>query len=639
MGFRFIAVMLALGFVPCVCVAQVPSGAICVEAEEYMVSDPALSAAESIFSSGGLYVSIAPEAVADRRQADVIELDIPESHDSYTLWVRCAGVNLGCAKGEGDFAWHDTQRADWAWHNLGPVTPDGKQLTIAVASPLSPNLGTYAVDCLLFTPDASFTPSGIYRSVLGPGEEPPVPAPPSSEAAAQPVNVTITAQPDGPRVSRYLASANCHGAARHCPDLAAWDDTMERFFAGNLLVVLESARREPDADGLWWNFAPIDEFIRKAKDVWRVEDLVFLPQWWIEGWDRKSDPTEEQFAKSSEALSQLVERYGMPGPLFVKYWMCCDEWPGLTYWQEHPESFARHYGRLVEMVKSVNPDLLVGGPVDCYPNSAIIRALLRECPMLDFIAWNLFVTNRGDYPLPQLFARTSALKKQVEASRELSREILGKELPVMVSSYHANFRAWDPPDIRLTTPAIGVWNALALVYLGQGQAFSGVIYNVRSFDCGLFGPEDTYAVRAGVQSDALPGDAVNVRPLARVHDFVNRRIAGQRMSDVQQDDLQAGIEVLATFDEGEGHAVVIVNATGTPREVHVALTPFAMAPYAGFELPSEFLYCDQNTVTAGNGLFFASDGKAILNMPGISAWCLHVPAPEQATPAGAREAQ
>ena len=53
----------------------------------------------------------------------------------------------------------------------------------------------------------------------------------------------------------------------------------------------------------------------------------------------------------------------------------------------------------------------------------------------------------------------------------------------MVSSYNMNFHAWDPPDTRMASPIGGVWNALALVHLARGGAFSGVMYNVLAMDC------------------------------------------------------------------------------------------------------------------------------------------------------------
>ncbi|HJN16399.1 MAG TPA: hypothetical protein QGH10_12930, partial [Armatimonadota bacterium] len=317
-------------------------------------------------------------------------------------------------------------------------------------------------------------------------------------AVMQKLNVEVRSDPDGERVSPFLASASCHGLKRHTLKNDGWQRSMNRLFGGNLLVLLQGAYKKPDEDGNWWDFEAIDTFIREARETWDVEELMFLPQWWIGEWDGKSEPTAEQFDRSSQALTQLVQRYGVAGPLQVRYWVACDEWSGAEYWTANPEKFAEYYAGLVRDIKAVSTDLMVGGPVDAWPSSAIVEALLKECPELDFIAWNLFICGSADFPLDQLFAKTSALEREVLRSRQLSREILGKELPVMVSSYNVNFHAWDPPDTRMASPIGGVWNALALVHLARAGAFSGVMYNVLALDCGMFGPRYGYAITAGM---------------------------------------------------------------------------------------------------------------------------------------------
>ena len=227
--------------------------------------------------------------------------------------------------------------------------------------------------------------------------------------------------------------------------------------------------------------------------------------------------------------------------------------------------------------------------------------------------------------LSQLFQRTESLRTHVEASRRIAREILGRDVPVMVSSYNLNFHAWDPPDYRLAAPIGGVWNASALVHMAQGGAHSGVLYNVLALDCGLFGPGDPFAVRAGIQSAALPKDEVNVRPMARVHDFFKQHIGGRPMCRVDIDRQDAGSQVLATHTPEAGHAVVLVNPTGATRRAGLTLAPFARTPYAGFDLPTTYLYCNETTVTAGSGVFFSPEGTAAFTLPRYSAWCLDLP--------------
>lgn len=456
----------------------------------------------------------------------------------------------------------------------------------------------------------------------------------AGEAPAQAgaVRVVVEADPEGRLVSPYLVSANCHGLRRHTPDNEAWDAAMRRVFGGSLLMLLESARREPDENGDWWDFEAIDVFITRARDVWEVEELAFLPQWWIQGWTQEEEPTPEEFAHSSRALVQLVERYGRPGPLFVRYWMASDEWGGGKFWEANPDSFARHYAALVRQIKAVNPKLLVGGPVDPWPRARHIQALLRECPELDFIAWNLFITGSAETPLADLFRRTPVLGAQVERSREMAREILGRELPVMVSSYNMNFRAWDPPELRMAAPVGGAWNALALSSMARAGAFSAVMYNVLALDCGMFGPADGYAQRGGWQPQEPPAEGMLVRPLAFAHEFFRRNVAGTVNSRVEVTGAdKEDLSVLATLGPDASHTVVMVNYAKAPRTVTLALRPFRRTASVDFRLPTEFLYCDTTGLRRGEGLFFSVDGKADFAMPPYSAWCLKT-APGSATP-------
>ena len=442
-------------------------------------------------------------------------------------------------------------------------------------------------------------------------------------AQAGAVRVVVEADPEGRLVSPYLVSANCHGLRRHTPDNDAWDAAMRRVFGGSLLMLLESARREPDENGNWWDFEAIDAFISRARDVWEVEELAFLPQWWIHGWTQEAEPTPEQFGHSARALVQLAERYGRPGPLFVRYWMACDEWAGGKFWEGNPESFARHYAELVRMIKAVNPDLLVGGPVDPWPRSRHIAALLRACPELDFIAWNLFITGSAETPLARLFRGTPALGAQVERSREMAREILGRELPVMVSSYNMNYRAWDPPELRMAAPVGGVWNALALSSMARAGAFSAVMYNVLALDCGMFGPADGYARLGGWQPGEPPAEGMLVRPLAFAHEFFRRNVAGTVNSRVEVTGAdEEDLSVLATLGPDGSHTVVMVNYAEAPRTVTLALRPFRRTASVDFRLPTEFLYCDTTGLRQGEGLFFSPDGEADFAMPPYSAWCL-----------------
>lgn len=424
-------------------------------------------------------------------------------------------------------------------------------------------------------------------------------------------------------ISPFLASANCHGLQRHCLDHPEWDRLMREFFGGNLLVLLERARREPDEKGAWWDVAACDEFISRARERWQTRDLMFLPQWWLAGWDGASPPTEEQLELGTAVLLQLVRRYGLPEEAPpVTYWVMLDEWSNGKYWQAHPEEFARVYTRLVRAVKSVNPALRVGGPVDAWPNREIITALLEACPDLDFVAWNLFVTGSATTPDADVFRRTEALGRNVRMCRELSREIRGIELPVICTSYNLNHHAWDPPDLRLAEPLGGVWNALALTTFAQAGCESAVIYNVLALDCGLFGPRDGFAEKAGLLAGPPAGGGMHVRPLARVHRFFKQYVAGaSRCSATVTGDAPDLSVLAATRPDGQS-VLVVVNAGEEHRRVRLLLEPSPFADKARSGRPSSYLYCDPHGMREGRGQMFRVDGTGVLPMPSYSAWCL-----------------
>ena len=78
-----------------------------------------------------------------------------------------------------------------------------------------------------------------------------------------------------------------------------------------------------------------------------------------------------------EVLLQAVRRYGAKESRHhFRYWLMSDEWPCGGYWKENPKQFAQYYARLVRAAKAVNPELIVGGPADCFPNYGIIAELL-----------------------------------------------------------------------------------------------------------------------------------------------------------------------------------------------------------------------------------------------------------------------
>jgi hypothetical protein len=192
----------------------------------------------------------------------------------------------------------------------------------------------------------------------------------------------------------------------------------------------------------------------------------------------------------------------------------------------------------------------------------------------------------------------------------------------MVSSYGPNWRAWSPRDYKLAQPIGGVWNALALNYMVEEKCFSGVSYNIIARDCGLFGPGDPFARGGNMVSRSMDPAEINIRPYARVHHFFKKNIAGTRLNKLKISGNNEKVSIISTVDKTGNQNIVAINFSENPRLMTIKITPFVMPQYSGFDLPSEFLYCDQYNVRSGKGFFFSSKGQAKLYMPPFSSYCI-----------------
>ncbi|MFA6569164.1 MAG: hypothetical protein WCS96_13210 [Victivallales bacterium] len=605
-----------------------PKNAILYEAENYHIKQHGFAPEEFLHVSGGKFIAQNIKAAENKNDVEIFRVEFPSG--TYTVWACSVGIDLGIAGPLLGVKKVNTMSAEWQWHNMGTFSEKqmGNSCSIMVMSSQNNPFPKGGLDCVILAEDAGFIPKGVYAG-YSPDAANMTLNPQADKRTGEPVesiiDVKVFPERKGYKISKYLASANAHGLGRHIIDNPEWDATMESLFSKNILAPLFNVRKTPDESGLWWDFKEIDEFVLRAKQRWHVDELLMFPAWWlndtITGKRKQEEYTQEDLDKGEQVIMQLVNRYARPGPLYCKYWVLEDEWPGTKYWQDHPRQFAEYYAQLLRKVKSVNPDVKVGGPVDCWPQDPFIAIFLKYCPEIDFIAWNMFTTGRPDTPLKNLFHGAARFSSYINSSRQLGEKILNRELPVMVTSYGPNFHAWDPPDFKLAQPVIGTWNALVLSYMAEAKCFSGMSYNVRAADCGLFGPSDPYAIKSKMLPPDIDKNIINIRPAARVVSFFKNNISGGDFNEISSAGDKDEFSVIAASKEKEV-AIVIVNYSDKTKNVNIAVEPYERTAYSGFQLPDEFLYCDEHKVSDGRGLLFSEKGTTTLEMPAYSTWCL-----------------
>ena len=590
------------------------------------------------FCCDGKYLRINtkyPQYTSPDKKVEMFTADFP-SGGEYTVWARSRRLRLGIAGPLLEMEERDTYSRDWTWHNLGRHGPRSVGGTFSVFA--LPRGGKWeedhGLDSVLLIPDPEYTPSGTYFGIQGvdgviaagadPGSRP---AGTPRTASAAPKNTILRTQVsvhtgggEG-RIGKYVASALIYpwgvqdtrrGTQEPHPEEHHF--LMKEFLTDNLAVLIFGpASKKPNAEGEWWDFGGIDRAVSNCRERYGAEDIMFLvtgqPIRSPIGFDRNEDrpPTPEQQEHARGILMQLVRRYGTPGPRFVKYWTPLDEGVSTGYWAKNPAKAAEYLASLVQAMKEFNSDLVVGMWRRCWPSSQLSAEFLRHSEQLDMVSWNLFICGRADTPLPELFRRTGTLGNHVAASRGLSRDIRGRELPVDLV-YGMNYRYWDPPDMRFAHPVGGVWQALALSHVASAQAFIASCYSLWL----MTGPPD----RVG-------GEFTHARANLRVLLFFKKHMAGASLNRVDIGGERDGFCFLSASKSQGTQSMVAVNSAAHPRLVTVELQPTPQAAeYTGFQWPADYVYCDLHTAREGKGVFFNAKGRTELTMPPYSALCL-----------------
>lgn len=583
-----------------------PVGAMLFEAERY-VSDKRLHTSEDVQVSGGAYVFWKKTEISDYFNA--ISVPFPPA-GTFTVWICQSGSEF-CLKNDQnkEVKWIWTRDKAFTWRSFGSFSAKDIGRYFSVMSPpkIIAGIDEGRIDAVLLSPDADFVPAGIYGDSVTRAE----PAPQITMAAATNI-VAIDYTVEGGPISPWLASANINSPSRHLITNRAWDETMRNFFGGRIVRVQVGPKKEPDAAGIWWDFATLDEFFFRATNVWGVRAILCSPNYQIMGWDKKSAPTEEMLSNTAIRLTQLVKRYGTGSRPAAEYWETANEWWG-GYWEKNPEEFHRSYIYLSEVIRGLNPRLKIGGPTDAYPTPERIETLAKRYTNLAFISWHMYATGRADTPDEKIFVMANNIKKSAEHARKLARA-LGRDLPLIISEYHINYKAWDPADPRCANGTGGVWNAFVLSKLAATGCLAAMVHDVAPGVYGLFSPRDSFSEKLGIIPPLPPvpgvGDPVSTRPIGAVHQFYTENIAGGKLASVTVKEDSPLINVLAATSATGKHVVVVINASSTVQRFLLDSVPLSG--------PGTYLRVTKEGIQNGIETFFIN-GKADITLPPYAA--------------------
>jgi len=429
------------------------------------------------------------------------------------VWARVRGRGIMMKRpGEKDL-WRWPQCEVWQWVKLGSF--DGKALAPAVFL-----AGNTAIDCVVFTADASWQPLEMpdHMPALG-----------------------IRFDRPGKPVPDRLVGANVNSPAAMLIDREDWHAAVRSLGIGTMRFQvphkgLDYRERET------WNdatFEPLDRAVEAARTRWGAKDLLFgvhrlaLPM-------RDGKLLEEEYAAYADGVARLVQRYASPGKVRVRYWEPFNELDHANFLRKlkpHGQDYrqvAKLYAVCSRAIKAVNPDVKVGGPAAMWPGGWETKVMLEEPGMVaDFVSWHQYAGGTAKTPDERLLDSIHREKGLVDGLHRIQNAVQDARhtapLEYLLTEFHINDRIWSPPDNRAATALSAVFAASALINLGQEGVDVAMIHDVLARSYGLVGPisKDGWSRQLGMVPKSTASDPIHMRPAGWVCRWFNESLKGR----------------------------------------------------------------------------------------------------------------
>jgi xylan 1,4-beta-xylosidase len=324
-----------------------------------------------------------------------------------------------------------------------------------------------------------------------------------------------------------------------------------------------------------YNFSYLDQIYDGLldRDVRPFVELSFMPRKLASSqtphpfWYKPLVSPPNNYGHWDELVTQftrhLIERYGAPE---VEQWYF-EVWnePNLDFWAGRPNepTYYELYDHTARAVKSVSPNLRVGGPATAQ--AAWVDRFIRHCvethAPVDFVSTHVYANDSSDdiFGTRENIPRRDMVGRAVKKVYDQVHHSPRPELPIIWTEYNASYMN----EIAVTdSPFMGPWLANNIrVCDGLTTAMSLWTFSDVFEEQGVV-KQPFYGGYGLIAADGIPKAAFNAFRLLH-------QLGGERIS-VTSDN------ALVTRDAEGQLAIAIWNyaapeETGAPRQVHLAI--------------------------------------------------------------------
>jgi xylan 1,4-beta-xylosidase len=167
--------------------------------------------------------------------------------------------------------------------------------------------------------------------------------------------------------------------------------THDDWQAYDIDVIFPSMQADPSSESSY-SFASTDY---RIKAIESIGAKVFYRLGY--SWGNSVTPTPDGFTRFAEVCKHIVMHYNYGWAngfhLGIRYWEIWNEPDIEEFWKGTPEQYYELYETVARTIKTLDPNLMVGGPALAWDRS-FLKGFLEFCKLndapIDFVSWHIY---------------------------------------------------------------------------------------------------------------------------------------------------------------------------------------------------------------------------------------------------------
>jgi xylan 1,4-beta-xylosidase len=338
-----------------------------------------------------------------------------------------------------------------------------------------------------------------------------------------------------------------------------------------------------------WNEELVLKCFQEAQKAYGNAKIMMNPvAKWPDWLADKNDPLTKSQEEELIGLFTDFLKITKEHNIRVDYWEILNERENLYYKNDQLPRLWTLFNKIVSEMRSIDPDLVIGGPAFVYPKEPLFSSFLDACGRnIDFISWHNYAS--PDPSTPNEFILNDAVANIDSFANYVLERVDEKELDNIKEFFLTEFNiqwTWSPFETRHADHIGALYMGLVVNELSEYPLSGVTMWHFKGHSYGMIGKHN------------------EIRPVGYLYDWGNQSLYGDRYNArYKNDTIKEYLKVMPVLKGGE-KSVLFLNRSAD-KAPHIVLSDLSLEDEESIKI----LCMDKNNQVPDTIRGFSSDSK------------------------------